>query len=117
MTRTGQSRSARGSRQNLAGFYRCLGQVTANLGQGAGLRILTGPVTSPTLLDQLKTLLAKYPQAKWIQYSPVERRNTLAGTKLAFGRLTIPYTTSHKADVVLSLDCDFLFTEPGHLAL
>lgn len=96
-------------------FATAIGQAMSGLGQGAGLRILTGPLTSPTLLDQLKTLLAKYPQAKWLQFSPVERRNTLAGTQLAFGQAFDPVYSFDKADVILSLDCDFMFTEPGHL--
>ncbi len=96
-------------------FTAALGQAASSLGQGAGLRILSSPVTSPTLLDQLKNLAAKYPQAKWLQYSPVERRNTLAGAQLAFGKPYDPVYSFDKADVVLSLDCDFMFTEPGHL--
>src|SRR5215467_5024670 len=32
---------------------------------GAGFRILTGTVTSPTLAWQIKKLLTQYPQAKW----------------------------------------------------
>jgi MoCo/4Fe-4S cofactor protein with predicted Tat translocation signal len=34
------------------------------LRKGAGLRILTGAVTSPTLADQITSLLAQFPQAK-----------------------------------------------------
>src|SRR5450432_2323918 len=33
--------------------------------QGAGLRILTGTITSPTMASQLDALLKKYPAAKW----------------------------------------------------
>jgi MoCo/4Fe-4S cofactor protein with predicted Tat translocation signal len=96
-------------------FVAAAGQAMAAAGQGAGLRILSGPVTSPTLLDQISALLAKYPQAKWTQFSPVERSNTLAGAQLAFGK---PYEVIYdftKADVILSLDGDFMFTDPGHL--
>ena len=39
--------------------------------QGAGLRILTEQVTSPTLADQIQTLLQAYPGAKWHQWDPV----------------------------------------------
>src|SRR5262245_333855 len=38
--------------------------------QGAGLRILTETTTSPTLADQMKRLLAMFPQAKWHVYEP-----------------------------------------------
>ncbi|HEX7557326.1 MAG TPA: TAT-variant-translocated molybdopterin oxidoreductase, partial [Leptolinea sp.] len=65
-------------------FTSSIGPAVTGLGQGAGLYILTGPLTSPTLIDQLKSLSTQYPQFKWMQYSPVERRNTLAGTQMAF---------------------------------
>ena len=39
--------------------------------KGAGLRILTGTVTSPALADQIRTLLAEFPDAKWHRYEPV----------------------------------------------
>jgi len=104
-----------GAQKSWQDFVTATGQALAGLGQGAGLRILTGPVTSPTLVDQLKSLLAKYPQAKWSQFSPVERRNTLAGAQLAFGKLYDVIYDFSRADVILSLDDDFMFTEPGHL--
>ena len=37
--------------------------------QGEGLRILCGPVTSPTLRAQLDALLRRWPGARWHQYS------------------------------------------------
>ena len=96
-------------------FTSAIGPVISGLGQGGGLRILTGPVTSPTLSDQLKALLEKYPQAKWTQFSPVGRGNTLSGANAAFGQPVDAIYDFTKADVILSLDCDFLFSEPGHL--
>ena len=52
---------------------------------GAGIRILTQTVSSPTLKDQMRAFLAMYPQAKWHVYEPVNRDNALEGAKLAFG--------------------------------
>ena len=54
--------------------------------QGAGLRILTGMVTSPTLADQIGQLLSAYPRATWHQYQPVTRDAILGGAQMAFGR-------------------------------
>ena len=42
--------------------------------RGAGLRILTETVTSPTLADQLRRLLEQFPEAKWHSYEPVDAR-------------------------------------------
>jgi molybdopterin-containing oxidoreductase family iron-sulfur binding subunit len=38
--------------------------------KGAGLRILTGTVLSPTLAAQLQSFLRAFPEAKWHQYDP-----------------------------------------------
>src|SRR5713226_9183098 len=54
--------------------------------QGAGIRILTQTISSPTLEDQLRGLLKIYPQAKWHVYEPVNRDNVLAGAQMAFGQ-------------------------------
>ncbi len=80
---------------------------------GSGLRILTETITSPTLNDQIQTILKQYPQAQWHQYEPVNQDNALAGAKLAFG---VPVNTIYqfdKADRIVSLDGDFLSELPG----
>jgi molybdopterin-containing oxidoreductase family iron-sulfur binding subunit len=77
--------------------------------QGSGIRILTRTVSSPTLADQLRTVLKIFPQAKWHVYEPVNRDNVYAGAQMAFGQ---PVETQYKlenADVILSLDADFLY--------
>jgi len=51
--------------------------------QGAGIRILTETVASPTLAAQIRGFLAKYTQAKWIQWDPAGRHNARAGSQLA----------------------------------
>ncbi|HEY0566310.1 MAG TPA: TAT-variant-translocated molybdopterin oxidoreductase [Terriglobales bacterium] len=75
---------------------------------GAGLRILTGTNISPTFSAQMKDIQRLYPQAKWIQYEPVCRDNVRAGHQAAFGRAVEPQYSVDKADVILSLDADFL---------
>ena len=77
--------------------------------QGAGIRILTQTVSSPALADQLNKFLKLYPSAKWHVYEPVGRDNAYAGAKLAFGQ---PMETRYKldaADVIVSLDANFLY--------
>jgi MoCo/4Fe-4S cofactor protein with predicted Tat translocation signal len=77
--------------------------------QGAGIRILTRTVSSPALADQLRSVLKLYPQAKWHVYEPVNRDNVLEGAKLAFGQPVETQYKLEKADVILSLDADFLY--------
>jgi MoCo/4Fe-4S cofactor protein with predicted Tat translocation signal len=77
--------------------------------QGAGIRILTPTISSSTLADQLQAFLKLYPQAKWHVYEPVNRDNVLEGAKLAFGQPVETRYDFSKADVILSLDADFLY--------
>jgi molybdopterin-containing oxidoreductase family iron-sulfur binding subunit len=83
--------------------------------QGQGLRILTETVTSPTLAAQLESLLEDLPEARWHQYQPLHRDNVRAGAKLAFGKDVDTVYHFDQADVMLSLDADFLLQMPGHV--
>jgi molybdopterin-containing oxidoreductase family iron-sulfur binding subunit len=84
--------------------------------QGAGIRILTGTTSSPTLADQMQNFLKLYPQAKWHAYEPVNRDNVLEGAKLAFGQPVETRYDFSKADVIVSLDADFLYAGfPGNV--
>ena len=79
-----------------------------NLGEGAGLRVLSESVASPTLESLRAQLLAKYPGARWVEYDPISRENERAGTIVAFGQPLNVLPQYDKASVVLSLDHDFL---------
>ncbi len=83
--------------------------------QGAGLRLLTETVVSPTLAQQLQDFLKAFPQAKWHQYEPLSRDLALQGAQMAFGEPVNVYYDFRKADVVLSFDNDFLTCGPGNL--
>jgi MoCo/4Fe-4S cofactor protein with predicted Tat translocation signal len=82
---------------------------------GAGIRILTQTISSPTLADQLRAFLKIYPQAKWHVYEPVNRDKVLEGAKLAFGQPVETRYDLSQADVIVSLDADFLYAGfPGN---
>ena len=97
----------RGSAQGLA-----TSQKAAN---GAGLRILTGTITSPSLGAQIEALLKLYPQAKWHQWEPAVGDGAREGAKLAFGRALNTVYRVDRAEVIVSLDADFLANGPGHV--
>jgi len=83
--------------------------------QGAGIRILTTTMSSPTLADQIRNFQKLYPQAKWHVYEPVNRDNVLEGAKMAFGQSVETRYDFSKADVIVSLDADFLYAGfPGN---
>jgi molybdopterin-containing oxidoreductase family iron-sulfur binding subunit len=81
--------------------------------RGAGVRLLTETVTSPSLHAAIRALLGRYPEARWHQWQPVNRDNAYAGARLAYGT---PLDTTYRFDrarVILSLDADFLDAMPG----
>ena len=83
--------------------------------QGAGLRILTETVTSPTLARQINELLLRLPQARWHQYEGASRDNVRQGALDAFGEYVETVYDFKKAAVVVSLDADFLSAGPGRV--
>ncbi|MFN4034341.1 MAG: TAT-variant-translocated molybdopterin oxidoreductase, partial [Fimbriimonadales bacterium] len=94
-----------------ADLQNALGQQAAK--QGAGIRILTGRVVSPSLAAQIQKFLQTYPQAKWYQYEPVNRDNVYEGARLAFGEWLNPIYRLRNAKVIVALDSDLLYSEPG----
>src|ERR1700719_3561908 len=83
---------------------------------GAGIRILTQTISSPTLKDQMHSFLAMYPKAKWHVYEPANRDNALEGAKLAFGEALETQYRLENAAVLVSLDADFLYAGfPGNV--
>ena len=82
---------------------------------GAGLRILTGKITSPVLAAQMDYVLKLFPQAKWHQWEPAASDGLYEGAKLAFGRYVNTVLRPEKADIILSLDSDFMAAGPGHV--
>ena len=82
---------------------------------GAGIRILTETVTSPSMADQLRAIQKLYPSAKWHQWDPAGPHSARAAAMQAFGQPTNTYYDFTNANVVVSLDADFLASGPGYL--
>ena len=83
----------------------------AGRGQGAGLRLLTESVTRRRWLDQIRRLLEDVPRGEVAPAtSRLDRDDARAGARLAFGEDVEPIYHFDQADVVLSLDADFLAT-------
>jgi MoCo/4Fe-4S cofactor protein with predicted Tat translocation signal len=80
--------------------------------QGAGLRFLSGPITSPSTAEVMASALGALPQAKWHQYDPISSDGAGAAS-LAEGSGGDPIYHFDKADVIVSLDADFLTCGPG----
>jgi MoCo/4Fe-4S cofactor protein with predicted Tat translocation signal len=83
------------------------------LKRGAGLRILTETITSPSLAAEIQTLLSLFPNARWHQYESAGRDAARQGAMLAFGEYVNTVYRVDRARVILALDADFLCFGPG----
>jgi molybdopterin-containing oxidoreductase family iron-sulfur binding subunit len=85
--------------------------------KGAGLRLLTESVVSPTLHQQIRDLVHALPEARWHQYEPINTDNARRASRTAYGQVVNTLYDFRKADVVLALDADFLSAshDPGSL--
>lgn len=83
---------------------------------GEGLRLLTGPLASPTLRRQIGALRQRFPKLLWHVHDPLRDHAAEVGAELAFGRLATPLHRLAEADVVLSLDADPLGPGPRQIA-
>ncbi|HEX3663316.1 MAG TPA: TAT-variant-translocated molybdopterin oxidoreductase [Acidobacteriaceae bacterium] len=90
----------------LASFRSMLADKKASGGQG--LYFLSETVTSPTMAAQWQQGQKNYPQAKFIQYDPLNRDNHYAAAKQAFGQYVDAQYRLDQADVIVSLDANFL---------
>jgi molybdopterin-containing oxidoreductase family iron-sulfur binding subunit len=79
--------------------------------QGEGLAVLSETFNSPTLARLKREFLQTFPRATWVSWEPVSDENIYRGIESATRRLLQPVYDYSKAEVVLSLDCDFLGTE------
>jgi molybdopterin-containing oxidoreductase family iron-sulfur binding subunit len=80
---------------------------------GSGLRVLTETVTSPTFGKELRKFLKSFPEAKWHQYEPLNQSLVRRAAELAFSRDLRALYFFENAEVVLSLDGDFLGPGPA----
>src|SRR5258708_30506247 len=82
---------------------------------GAGIRILSETVTSPSMAQQWRTIQKLYPAAKWHQWDPAGPHSARAAAMQAFGQPVNTYYDFTNANVVVSLDADFLASGPASL--
>ena len=84
--------------------------------KGEGLHVLMPPSTSPSLLaaiDRMKK--GSFTKARFHMWSPLNSDNELQGAEMAFGKAMSTHYEFGKADVILSLDHDFLATNGNNL--
>jgi len=98
----------RGEQADFGEFQQQFAKGVAATKTGEGVYFLSETITSPTLAAQWKQVSAKYPQAKLVQYEPVNNDTARAASKAAFGDYYEAQYKLEDADVILALDADFL---------
>ncbi len=83
---------------------------------GDGLAVLSGAFSSPTQYRLYEEFKKTFPKAVWAVYEPVSDENIIEGARIAAGKNVRPVYHYDKANVILSVDSDFLGTENGVIA-
>ena len=78
---------------------------------GTGLSFLAERSSSPSRARLQKLVADKFPKSNWYEYEPVDFDVHRQAATVAFGRSVTPYFKIDEADVVVSLDSDFIGTE------
>jgi len=110
--------SSKGSAElDPAGVNDLLASVAARYSAngGEGLAFLAGESMSPTRFALVAALKKKMPKAVWAEYEPVDVSNRRKAATAAAGKPAKPYYRFDRATRILSLDADFLQSEPGSL--
>ena len=84
--------------------------------RGAGLAFLAESSSSPTREALVARLREQLPEAVWAEYEPVVDEPPVAAARMAFGRDVRPAYHFARARRILSLDGDFLQSEPAAVA-
>ena len=83
--------------------------------KGAGLSLLSGRITSPTLLDQIAALKARFPDLRWHRFEPAEDDDT-ESARAVYGQPLTLRPRLMDAAVVVAFDADPLGPGPEQAA-
>src|SRR6266516_2948200 len=87
-----------------------LGELSrkAQAGGGEGLSFLLERSSSPSRARLQKLISDKFPKARRFAYEPVDFDVHRQAASVAFGKSVAPYYKLEGANVIVSLDCDFI---------
>ncbi len=108
-----QNVTNQGDKKSLADFASVWGGLYEQFKKngGDGLAVLSGTFSSPTLARLAASFKKNFPKAQWVSDEPVSDQNIYDGLEVAYGIAVRPIYSFDQADVILSLDSDFLLTE------
>ena len=98
----------KGEKKSAEEFEKALDEMIGKAGDGAGLAFLLEKNPSPTR-DRLRgEIEKKFPKAIFSIYEPVGDDAAVEAAKASFGDGVVPVAQIDRADVIMSLDADFL---------
>jgi molybdopterin-containing oxidoreductase family iron-sulfur binding subunit len=74
------------------------------------VRFLTSTITSPTINASIKSFLSQFKDSKHIVYDPISNSAILDSHEVCFGSRVLPRYHFERAEVIVSIDADFLGT-------
>jgi len=109
----------RGQNAPFGDFQSAFAAAAKKTSGGQGIYFLSETITSPTLAAQWKQVQQAYPQAKLVQWEPVNSDSSRTASKAVFGNYVDAQYKLEATDVIVSLDADFLggIAHPGFLPL
>ncbi len=109
----------RGQNSVFGDFQKAFAAAAKKTSGGQGIYFLSETITSPTLAAQWKQVQQAYPHAKLVQWEPVNSDSSRTASKAVFGSYVDAQYKLENADVIVSLDADFLggIAHPGFLPL
>jgi MoCo/4Fe-4S cofactor protein with predicted Tat translocation signal len=87
-----------------------------DLNSGKGLAVLAEPFSSPTLARLQNEFKRRFPDALWLPYEPISDENTYKAIENQTGKKLRPIYQFQRANVILSLDSDFLYNESENIS-
>ncbi len=92
-------------------FIKWIADLTAKAGKGEGVAFLSEGTSSETVKRLEADLQAKFPEAIWATYDPLADTEAVAAQTASFGADVRAVARLERADIILTLDSDFLGTE------
>lgn len=102
-----------GAYSSEADFDKALQEILSKAGDGSGLALLVEANHSPTRERLRQVIEKKFPKALWCQYDAALNPAAREASETAFGEGMMAVPVLEKADIILSLDADFLSCTEG----
>jgi molybdopterin-containing oxidoreductase family iron-sulfur binding subunit len=84
--------------------------LTAIDSKGGDIVLLTSSLMSPSTIKLIGEFASRFKNFKWIQYDPISYSSLLEANSISFGKAVIPDYHFGNADIVVSVNADFLGT-------